>query len=603
MIKKILLTLAAALLIPFSLALAYGQTTTACKSSGCDCLGTSVEGVCKLSGDCSKCKTPVCQTRPYAGGSMCYLVDKGECDEVYDAYKDCRAECKSLMDQFSRECKSDATGKGDYYKIPIGACCSGGTPANQIEIIRQTITGNTVTLKGDGLENVPILIKCVNATVVQSNIVSDESGSFEIGLNSEKGKEKNVTCTLIAGGADQLRVRLANVKPGEVGEIKIGTVAEYELDMKTSIMNMLIDSGIARDDAVAYVSYIRFNYSGSNPSFEEVTPSLITGKLYGANYQISMNSQAYLNDRETLYHEMTHAIAQKMFSDIAPPSPDHNIYQIMSPTGAFDEGRAHFFAYLMLKRTGEYDAKNDQFLDDKVIGAITRNKVDLKGGEGAKVEGSVAAFLKDYYVNIDPEMAWKDYIKTVNGCKETVGHSCQTINEFINQKGFVNEGVLKTAAKLGIKVDQDGTCIVKTGASYTSRDAKTIQLDAGDVECGSRDVRVNDIQILDGGTQYVVSVAGDIMSIAVLEGSVKATNVNNNETADVAAGNEITYSTSAAKFSAPKAIDINRIEKFWEGGAEEKPAGRWFFPLLAGVFVLGGIAAILAALKFTKKKK
>lgn len=606
MIKKILIAIFVVLLFPIS-AQAYGWTTEACKTAGCGCEATSVEGKCNMIGNCSKCKTPVCQTRPSAIGSVCYLVDKAECNEVYEIYKDynisgvnspvqvhmdCTLACKDYIEKWVNACRADTTGKGDYYSLNDGGCCK--------EEVNQIIFGKTVNIKGDGLPDVPILINCDPVKVSQTKFVSDSTGDFEISVQAEK--DKKIFCKMIIGSEKHIRVTLTKVSPGNLGEIKIGAVAEYELNMKTSIMQMLMDSGISKEDAVAYVAYINFKYTEGNPSFQEVTPSYITGKIYGANYEISMDPKQYLTDRETLYHEMTHAIVQKMFPDVVPASPSHDIYEKLSATGAFDEGRAHFFAYLMLKKTGEYDATKDQFQDDKVIEAITNNKIDIKGGEGNSVEASVTAFLKDYYVNISPEDAWKDYMKTVNGCKTSLGHTCQTINEFIKQKGFLENGAFADAAKLGIKIEKDSTCVIKKGSSYKPIDSGNIQLDSGDIECGSRDVRVNDIQIMHGGTQYVVSKAGDTMSISVLEGTVKATNVTNKENVDISAGNKVAYNSSVAKFSSPEKIDIQNIEKFWELDTQKKTSSSKFpYSVLAVVFVLGGIGVALLVRKFTKK--
>ena len=591
MIKKILIALFIVSLMPVFFAQAYGWTTQECKNSGCGCIGTSEEGKCVLTGGCSGCKTPICKTRPSAVGTTCYLFDQGECNEVYEVYKDCDSSCKNLLDQFASECRNDVAGKGDYYKIPIGQCC--GNPP-----IIQKISGKAVNLKGEGLPYVPILIKCDNAQLSQTKFVSDSFGNFVISMQAEK--DKAVFCKMIIGSEKHIRVTLINVKPGDIGEIKIATVAEYETNMKLSIMQMLMDSGVTREDAVASVAYINFKYSEGSPSFQEVTPSFITGKMYGQNYEISMDPQQYLTDRETLYHEMTHAIVQKMFPDVVPPSPSHDIYEKLSETGAFDEGRAHFFAYLMLKKTGEYDAAKDQFQDDKVIKAIT-NKINVKGGEGSSVEASVTTFLKDYYVNIKPEDAWKDYVKTLNGCKEKLGHTCQTINEFIKQKGFIGNGLYQDAAKLGIKVDINDTCIIKKDSSYKLIDSDTIQLDSGEMGCGARDIRVNDIQINRGGTQYLVAKIGDNLNISVLEGSVKATNVNNNEAVEIAVGNKITYNASAAEFSSPEKIDTKNIEKFWESDAQKKTSTNFFYPVVAIAFVLGGIGVVLFARKFTRK--
>jgi hypothetical protein len=607
MIKKILAAIIVLIFIP-TIAYGYGWTTEACKKAGCGCEATSVEGVCKLIGDCSKCGTPKCQISPNSFGGTCYLVDKKECDEVYEAYKTCDTACKPLMDQFASECRKDTTGKGDYYKIPIGTCCS--NPPKPVEMMMEKVMGRTVSLKGEIITDVPVLMKCANALILQNNITSNKSGFFDPTIRFIKGVK--VSCTLIIGGPEHLRVRLTNVKQGSVGDIKIGTVAEYERDMKASIMTMLQDSGISKEDAVAYVSYINFKYDGISPKFDEVTPSFITGKMYGANYEINMSPQAYLEDRETLYHEMTHAIVQKMFPDVVPPNPDHNLYDKITQTGAFDEGRAHFFAYLMLQKNGEYKVEKDQFKDDQVIKSMLGNKINLKEGEGANVEASVTAFLKGYYVNTSPEIAWKDYVKTVNSCKETLGHSCQTIGEFIKQKGFVNNGVRANAEALGIKIEKDSTCIIKKGSVYKEIDSENIQLDSGDIECGSRDVRVNDIQINHGGTQYVVSKDGDAMSIMVLEGNVKATNVTTKEVADVTAGNKVAYSSASAKFSAPEKIDVTNVEKFWEAtdvtsannetstGKIPNKGGSSIVPIIV-VAVMLGIGAMVFTKRLTKK--
>ena len=162
------------------------------------------------------------------------------------------------------------------------------------------------------------------------------------------------------------------------------------------------------------------------------------------------------------------------------------------------------------------------------------------------------------------------------------------------------------AAKLGIKVDKDGACIIKNGASYTIRDAKTIQLDSGDIECGSKDIQVNDVKMVHGGTQYVVSETGANMSISVLSGAVTATNVNNKETADISAGNKITYNSSTLKFSSPEKIDVGSVEKFWEPtthNVQKKTSSNLFFPMLAAVFFLVGIVVIFSVRKFTKKSR
>lgn len=600
MFKKLLIVVLFITLMPILSAKAYGWTTQACKNSGCDCLGTSEEGKCVLNGDCSKCKIPTCRTHKSSLGTSCYLFDLAECNEVYEVYPNCPDSCNDLLDQFVKDCKNDTEGKWDYYKIPVSECCN--KPAEKKpETVSQTISGRIIDLKTkDALPNVQVLIKCPNLKLTQTKYTSDTSGNFQITGEAEKGKE--VTCRMIIGNDSHLRVHLTGVKPGNIGDIKIGTVAEYEIDMKLAIMQMLMDSGVAKDDAVAYVGYINFKYSGGNPSFEEVTPSFITGKMYGQNYQITMDPDKYLTDRETLYHEMTHAIAQKMFSDLAVSAGSHDIYEPLSNTGAFDEARAHFFAYLMMKKMGEYDASKDQFQDDKVISAITNNKVDIKGGQGSSVEASVVTFLKNYYVNIRPEDAWKDYMKTVNGCKETIGHSCQTIGEFIKQKGFLGNGARKDASRLGIKVDINDTCIIKENSSYELMDSNTIKLDSGDVGCGAKDIILNDIEIKHGGTQYIVSKTGDNTSISVLEGKVQATEINNKSTVEIASGNKAVYNPADGKFSLSGA-DTKNIEKFWESENGNKPSGSKVYFLIIGIFVLlGGIVAILFVKKLKKKK-
>jgi len=602
MFKKILVVALVLILMPILFVEAYGWTTQTCKSGGCDCFGTSEYGKCVVEGGCSKCKEPVC--RFSTAGNYCYLVDLKECEEVYEVYPNCPDSCKSILEQFVSQCRNDTQGKGEYYNLPISDCCNKKEetkPAPEMETV--TYTGTTVNLEGNFIPDIKVVINCslVQLPVDKRIWQSDDVGEFTITFQAEKTKP--VFCNLAVGNTQtQLITKLTGVKPGDLGEIRVGTVIEYESDMRKSVQKFLRDSGVSEADAVAYTSYVVFDYKSGGTSFEPTTESWATGKLYGDTYKINLVPEAYLDQRENVFHEMMHAIAQKMFPDLAPSAGPHDVFTQTVNTGAFDEARAHLFAYLMLKQTGAYDASEDKFQDGSALIELNKNKIDLKNGGGEAVEGSVTTFLKDYYVNINPDIAWKDFIKTVSGCKDTMGHSCQTISEFLKQKGFVGNGVKQNAEKLGIKVDLNDTCIIKEGSSYKLMGSDNIQLDVGDIGCGSKNIRVNDIQIQHEKTQYLVSKKGDNLSVSVLDGAVRLTNMTNNETVDVSVGEKITYNSSATKFSPTETIKIENVDKFWEENNEKSTFSfKSLIPIFATVFVVGGIGVILFARKRIKK--
>lgn len=157
--------------------------------------------------------------------------------------------------------------------------------------------------------------------------------------------------------------------------------------------------------------------------------------------------------RETFYHEVFHAIEDRVSSGTLLRRGELSLglggsHDLTAPARtdflAFDEGRSHFLAYLMLAADQNdrpkmanalYPADPMPVYDSTEYAALPRKH----GVDGGMIEGTVTSFLLDFYGDAavkDPMAVLKDFHETSNvyQTRRQSSNPAATVQEFIAAK-------------------------------------------------------------------------------------------------------------------------------------------------------------------------
>lgn len=221
----------------------------------------------------------------------------------------------------------------------------------------------------------------------------------------------------------------------DLGNIVIGTLQDYEWEVKRDILAVFDKSGM-RDLLGDFIDKIQFVYDETIED-DQYRDGVVY--LSSEEYMMDANSSGW---KETVYHEIFHGI----HSHLAEHSwlykrtklgGKHEVWVESHERLAFDESLSHFFARLVMLNKGVGYTPSEDY-SKKSVDSANGNK------NGNITEGKITAFLVDYYKykNLKPNEILGDLFNTMRSYGDIPGggadKNTQTIAEWVLTKLWMN---------------------------------------------------------------------------------------------------------------------------------------------------------------------
>jgi len=342
------------------------------------------------------------------------------------------------------------------------------------------IKGKVENISGDSFSNIPVkyYYSLDNGKFI-NEILTNEKGEFFI-----PGRQDE-TCSLNVGYKykDYINVLKDDIEsPSDLGIIVLASRKEFEKDAASKIIDILVKSGIPKDEANQVINGLVFEYDDGGPEFYIENPNWVKEQLGSPGWaSLKIPSEQYWSNAEwfTIFHEYGHAAMNGFAYDIgAEVGKEHDIWLKTNRDTAFDEARAHFFSLLVLRSSGRKgNSTVEEFTEESSFNAIGSEQV-----EGNRIEGVITTFWNKVYgsqIYVCPSCVLKDVRGVQNKFKEREGRPPRTIEEWIKGEKILRQGDRIYGLANKLKINHNGP--IEVGIEEDKPEKLSLQIDDGEM--------------------------------------------------------------------------------------------------------------------------